>query len=200
MELIPTIQKLLAPMHRRVMLMVSRCVVSLVNDSLEMQRLQVTVLSGEVRDQVERFQEYGFTSNPFAGAEGVMVSVGGNHDHGIVIAVDDRRYRLQGLSGGEVALYDDQGQKVHLTREGIVIDGAGKPLMITNTPEVTLDTPVAHLTGSLQVDGAVTSDAEITGFASSSAPISLSGIRSWGNGHDHNDPQGGVSGTANQTL
>ena len=198
--MIPTIQKLIAPIHRRVMLMVSRCVVDLVNDSLEMQGLQIAVLSGEVRDNVERFQEYGLTSVPFQGAEGVMVSVGGNHDHGIVIAVDDRRYRLKGLADGEVALYDDQGQKVHLTRGGIVIDGAGKPLIITNTPEATIDTPLAHLTGALQVDGAVTSNAEITGLATSAAPISMSGIRSWADGHDHNDAQGGVTSASNQTL
>jgi len=198
--LISTIQKLIAPTHRRVMLMVSRCVVDIVSDAFKMQRLQITVLDGETRDNVERFQEYGFTSVPFQGAEGVMVSVGGNHDHGIVIAVDDRRYRLKGLANGEAALYDDQGQKVHLTRSGIVVDGAGKPILITNTPEATLDTPLTHLTGALQVDGSVTSDSEITGLATSAAPISMSGIRSWADGHDHNDPQGGVTSTSNQTL
>ena len=182
------------------MLMVSRCVVDIVSDAFKMQRLQITVLDGETRDNVERFQEYGFTSVPFQGAEGVMVSVGGNHDHGIVIAVDDRRYRLKGLANGEAALYDDQGQKVHLTRSGIVVDGAGKPILITNTPEATLDTPLTHLTGALQVDGSVTSDSEITGLATSAAPISMSGIRSWADGHDHNDPQGGVTSTSNQTL
>lgn len=198
--MISTIQKLIAPTHRRVMLMVSRCVVDIVSDAFKMQRLQITVLDGETRDNVERFQEYGFTSVPFQGAEGVMVSVGGNHDHGIVIAVDDRRYRLKGLANGEAALYDDQGQKVHLTRSGIVVDGAGKPILITNTPEATLDTPLTHLTGALQVDGSVTSDSEITGLATSAAPISMSGIRSWADGHDHNDPQGGVTSTSNQTL
>lgn len=180
--------------------MVSRSVVDLVNDSLQMQGLQLAVLSGEVRDNVERFQEYGFTSVPFGGAEAVMVSVGGNHDHGIVIAVDDRRYRLKGLQGGEAAIYDDQGQKVHLTRNGIVIDGSGKPFILTNTPGATIDSPLTHITGALQVDGDVTSDAEITGLASTSAPISMSGIRSWADGHDHDDAQGGVVSTPNQTL
>ncbi|WP_431477838.1 phage baseplate assembly protein domain-containing protein [Massilia eburnea] len=58
----------------------------------------------------------GFTSVPKPGAEGVVVFVGGNRDHGLVIAVEDRRFRLKGLASGEVAIYDDQGQKVHLTR------------------------------------------------------------------------------------
>ncbi len=38
--------------------------------------------------------------------------------------MSDRRYRLKGLQTGEVAVYDDQGQSVTLTREGIVVDGA----------------------------------------------------------------------------
>lgn len=98
-------------------MMVGRAVINLVNDSLKMQELQVTLLADEVRADVERFQEYGLTSHPIPGSEAVMVCVGGARDHGIVIAVDDRRYRLKALEQGEVALYDDQGQAVHLKRD-----------------------------------------------------------------------------------
>ena len=40
-------------------------------------------------------------------------------DIGLVVGVEDRRYRLVGLAGGEVAIYDDLGQKVRLKRNGI---------------------------------------------------------------------------------
>lgn len=76
--------------------------------------------------------------------------------------VADRRYRLQGLAAGEVALYDDLGQKVHLTRGGIVIDGAGLPMTIQNTPHLTADTAQFTLTGDLAVQGKIDAVGDVT--------------------------------------
>lgn len=147
------LDRLMAPMKRRILLMIGRAVVRLVNDGMKMQTLQISLLDGEVRANVERFQNYGFTSHPKPGAEAIAASVMGNRDHCVVLAVDDRRYRLQGLEAGEVALYDDLGQKVHLTRTGIVIDGAGLPVTVTNTPEIVLDTPLVTVTGDVVASG-----------------------------------------------
>jgi len=113
--------KMLAPLSRRLRLMTSRAVLSLISDATGMQIVQVKLLDGEVRDGIERVQNYGFTSVPHPGAEAIYLSLGGDRDHGIVITADDRRYRINGLRGGEAAIYDDLGQKVHLTRDGIVI-------------------------------------------------------------------------------
>lgn len=115
-----------AAMRRRFQMMVGRGVISSVDDGKLAQALQVELLADEAHDGVERFQDYGFTSVPYAGAEAVMVSVGGLRSHGIVVAIEDRRYRLTGLPAGEVALYDDQGQVVHLTRDGILIETTKK--------------------------------------------------------------------------
>lgn len=38
-----------------------------------------------------------------------------------MICVADRQFRLKNIAPGEVALYDDLDQKVHLTREGIIV-------------------------------------------------------------------------------
>lgn len=173
--------KLIAPLNRRVRLMVSRAILSAINDAGGIQAVQVKLLEGEVRDGVERFQNYGLTSVPFPGAEGVMVCVSGSRDHGILVAVDDRRYRLKSLLPGEVALYDDQGQKVHLTRNGIVVDGAGKQVTITNTPKVRMET-------SLEVTGEIKDNCDLpTGKT-------MSGMRAIYNAHTHTDPQGGSVG------
>jgi phage baseplate assembly protein V len=182
--MIATIQKMLAPIQRRVALMVNRCVITLVNDSLKMQGLQVNLMADVTRDGVERFQEYGFTSYPHAGAEGVMVSVGGNQDHGIVIAVDDRRYRLTGMLEGEVALYDDLGKAVHLKRTGIVVDGGGSPVQVTNAPAIDLDSPVVNTTGDLNVGGHIVAQGEVTDNAAT-VPKTMSGMRNAHNVHDH---------------
>src|SRR6266568_5083685 len=97
-----TLNKLVSPLKRRVMLMVGRAVLCAVNDDAKIQRTQISLLEGELRDQVERLQQYGFTSHPHVGAECVAVFVGGSRDHGLVIAVDDKRYRLTALKRGEV--------------------------------------------------------------------------------------------------
>jgi phage baseplate assembly protein V len=119
---------LIAPLQRRVAAMVSRAIVTLVFDAKTRQTLQLTALAGGLLDPIERFQQYGFTSVPFPGAEAIVVFPAGNRDHGIALSVEDRRYRLVGLAAGEAALYDDLGQVVHLTRTGIKITS---PLDIT---------------------------------------------------------------------
>ena len=90
---------------------VSRAVVKRVDDSKKRQIVQAGLLEGETREGLEHYQPYGFTSVPHAGAEGVALFAGGERDHGLLVAVDDRRYRLTGLENGEVALYTDEGDK-----------------------------------------------------------------------------------------
>jgi len=116
--------KALGPLARRLRLMASRAVLSLISDAPGVQVVQVRLLDGEVRGGIERMQNYGFTSVPLPGAEGVYLSLGGDRDHGVVIVADDRRYRVKGLAAGEVAIYDDQGQKIVLYRDRIEVEGA----------------------------------------------------------------------------
>lgn len=113
--------RFLGPMARRIGNLVTRGVVSAVNAGAKMQTLQLRLMAGETKDNVEHFEPFGFTSKPLAGAEHVTVFMDGDRSHGITLVVADRRYRLTGLQDGEVAIYDDQDQKVHLTRDGIVI-------------------------------------------------------------------------------
>ncbi len=138
------IRRLMAPYLRLIRMMVGRAVINLVNDGLKVQELQITLLAEETRSDVERFQEYGFTSHPHPGAEGVMVCVGGARDHGIVIAVEDRRYRLKGLVEGEAALYDDQGQAVHLKRD--------KKIHVYGCNEITIDAAIKQQVNSPEIN------------------------------------------------
>ncbi len=136
----------------RIRLAIARALVGQVNDGGGLQTVQIGIQADVGRDQAERFQQYGMTSVPHAGAECVTLSVGGNTDHQVVINVDDRRYRMRGLETGEVAMYDDQGMSIHLTRAGIVIRGAGKPMRLTDTTGIELDSAV-HVTRGMRVDG-----------------------------------------------
>src|SRR4051812_8058086 len=106
------LNQLLQPIRRQINAIVARAVVTVITDTKKLQQLQLAVLEGETRDLCERFQEYGFTSVPLAGAEAVVLFVGGRRDHPLVIAVDDRAYRKTGLQPGECALYNHQGAYV----------------------------------------------------------------------------------------
>lgn len=157
-DLLRGINKMLAPLARQIRNSIARGVLTLIDDSTALQRVQVTLMAlpqpdgsigQEIASNLEVIRQYGFTSVPWPGAEAVHVGVGGVRAHGIVIAIDDRRYRLTGLAAGEVALYDDLGQKVHLTRSGIVISGADLPVTITNTPKVRVESALFQVTGDI---------------------------------------------------
>ncbi|MEW5942530.1 MAG: phage baseplate assembly protein V [Pseudomonadota bacterium] len=140
------IAKMLAPLSRRLRLMASRAVLSLISDATGMQIVQVKLLNGEVRDGIERVQNYGFTSVPLPGAEAIFLSLGGDRDHGIVITADDRRYRVKGLQGGEVAIYTDEdkaaGEHRILFKRGKEIHLVAGASSIVMTPTgITITTP-----------------------------------------------------------
>lgn len=142
--MIDTIRKLLAPLQRRIMLMVSRGVVNMVNDALGIQGVQVKLLDGETFE-MERFQDYGLTSVPPDKSEHVAVFIGGNRDHGIVIKCDNRSARLKGLEKGEVALYTDEGASIKLLRNKVTEINANKVFIGNETIEL-LDQIVQLLT------------------------------------------------------
>ena len=121
-----TVRSLIAPVARRVRLLVTRAVVDRVNDSLRCQGLQVSLLSDELRDDVEHFQDYGFTSHPLVGAEGLFLAVGGNRSHGVVLGVTDRRYRPTNMSEGDVCLHTADGERVYLDRAGDLVNLGAK--------------------------------------------------------------------------
>lgn len=148
--LLRTLELYLAPLRRRVSMMVARGVIRLINDDTGVQGVQIEVLAGEVVDDAERFQDYGFTSVPLPGAEGVAVFVGGNRDHGLVIKIDDRRYRLKALQPGEVAMYTDEGDKIHIKRGGTIA--------VQAATEVEVTAPLASFSGNVTVDGTLVVD------------------------------------------
>lgn len=147
------LRRALAPLHRRISGMMARGVIRLVDDTKQCQEVQVDTLWNQTQDKTERFEQYGFASHPHPGAEGLLVYPGGNRSHSIMIAVSDRRYRLLNQQEGEVALYDDLGQVVRLTRTGIVVESpADITVQATGKLRLAGDTVVIHAGSLLQWD------------------------------------------------
>lgn len=144
----------LRTLARRIRMIAARGVVNLVNDGLKVQGVQMTLLADETM-QGQRFQEYGFTSVPKAGAEAIMLSIAGVRSHGVVIATDDGRYRVKNLKAGEVALYTDEGDTIIFKRGGKIaitsggeVDVTAPTVNLTATAAVSIVAPIVSINGS----------------------------------------------------
>lgn len=148
------VDRLLAPLRNRIGNLVVRATVKTVDDSMKMQELQVATGAGVddalvLHDDVERFQDYGFSSVPKEGAEGVFISLGGRGNLNLLVGVGDRRYRITGLQNGEVAVYDCTGSSIALKASGDI--------------QVTPSSGTLKVTGDLQVSGTVTGTTDVVG-------------------------------------
>lgn len=173
---------------RSVANLITRAVVTSLDSAKKCQAAGLKLIAGETKENVEYLEPYGFTSTAQEGAEGMVLFPNGDRSHGVVIVVADRRYRLKGLKPGEVALFDDQGQSVTLTREGIIVNGAGKPITLTNAPKARFEMPVES-TGDIKdnCDG---------------SGKTMADMRATYNGHTHpeNGDGGGTTSKPNQPM
>lgn len=108
------------PIATRIANSLARAVVQLVDDSKQLQLLQLGVLADESVDDAEHHQPYGFASVPLAGAEAIVIFPNGDRAHPLVVAASDRRYRPTGRTGGEVCLYTDEGDIIRLGRGHVI--------------------------------------------------------------------------------
>ncbi len=167
----------LRDLGNRVMMMFARGVVRAVNDEGGRQQLQVELLKGELRDGLERMQNYGITSHPLGG-DAAVAFLGGNREKGIILAVDDRRYRLT-LKAGEVALYDDLGNKVELLRD---------MLKVTAVQHLEAIAPTMKITSNVTIEGTLT----VAGNVATTGTLQNNG-KHVGSIHTHNGVQEGTN-------
>jgi phage baseplate assembly protein V len=132
--------------------MLARGTVVLVDALKKMQSLQLRLTAGELKDNVEHFEPYGLTSNPLEGAEVLTAFIGGDRSHAVVLVASDRRYRIQELKPGEVAIYTDEGDRIHFKR-GRIIDIETETLNIKASGSVNFDTPTITQSGQIVSQG-----------------------------------------------
>lgn len=162
------IKQLTDNMRNRVRMMVATGIVKLIyplgDPSGDLQKLQMTLLVGETRDKMEHWLPYGFAQHPHPESEGVVLFPDGDRSHGLVIGVADRRYRLKLTKVGEIAIYDDLEQKVHLTRDGIIVetsknlDLTGKKVKINGEFIINDEPYLKHHHTGVESGGSITGD------------------------------------------
>ena len=131
MDSIRAFQRLLTPILARIRRVIMGSVIKMVDDSGDLQKMQVQTIGRSVYDNIEKFGQFGFTSNPPAGLDSIIVERNGKY---ISIAIGDRKYRIKNLASGDVAIYDMRGQIVKLNADGITVNDAfGNTVTTTNS-------------------------------------------------------------------
>lgn len=185
--------RLIAPIMRRVRLMLGRAVVNIVNDGLKAQNIQVSMLEDEVPDDVERLQNYGQISVPLAGAEAIIACIGAQRDHGVALIVEDRRYRPTGLTDGDTGVYHFEGHRLRLTKDGRCIITC-KTVEIYADDHALIDSPKATFTGDVEIQKTL----KVTGTANTghlTAPnATLGGFDTVNHTHQEHGDGGGTTG------
>lgn len=176
----------LAPIDRRLRLAVCRAVLALVRPG-KTQRLQLGVMHNEVRDQVEHLENYGYASYPLAGAEALVLAVGGNRDHSVATVVHDPRYRPPDLEPGEVRVYTYQGEYIRLLPSREIKIKAQNTISLESETAVVLKAPDIQLQGPVSATQTVTAVSNIVSTAGmiSDSFGTLQAFRLIYNGHIH---------------
>ncbi|WP_295055578.1 phage baseplate assembly protein [uncultured Fibrobacter sp.] len=111
-------ERLLNPIKARIRLMVGKCLIS----ACEGLNVDISLLVGESRENVDFYQQYGFSSRPVGKVAGVALFVGGSRDNGVVVASrgedDDMGVNLE---PGEVSVHSRFGSEIRLKKDGSVV-------------------------------------------------------------------------------
>lgn len=171
------IARALQPWKDRLVMLVGRGVLAALEQGGVMRATVTGFGSDDVLEGREYIADYGHCSRPHPGAEALMLFLAGLRSNGVVIRLFDRRYSIN-LEYGEVAIHDDLGQTVHLTRTGII---AESPMNITVKAGETLRLEGKHV----QIHGSLSWSWDVNGFGQKLEYLSgvTWKITTWQQGH-----------------
>ncbi len=103
--------------------MLRRATILEVDDAGTQQRVRLRGLKGEEFSAVYRAQPHGLSSVPQAGAEAVLLALGGRSDRVVMLGGESGALRPTGLPPGATALYGAQGELVSLVQRAVRVVG-----------------------------------------------------------------------------
>lgn len=161
------------------------------------QTARIEALENDVKDAVERWQDYGFACNAVEG-QGLVINAGG---HTIVLRMDRIAERPQ-LAAYEVSVWHKEGHNVTL-RNGKVVEANCDIYRVNAAVKVELNTPVVAMSAKATVGDtlAVTNGITGGGTATLAGRLTAGGVTAAGkvlDGHTHPDlTSGGNTGPNN---
>lgn len=121
-----------------------------VTDNGPVQTVQMQLSQSETRDGTPRLAEFGFSSNPPAGSDAVVMFMAGQRTNGVIVGTGHQASRPQNLAPGETMIYTQDGKKIYLTASGgIIIDANGQDITIKNAQKIRAETPRLECTGDI---------------------------------------------------
>ncbi len=118
--MINLIKKVCDPLAEKINNIVSKCLINKTDDKSKTQTMQIELFTDEVREKVEHWQGYGFSSHTPKESEGICLFLGGERDRGIIIATEDKNSRVTNLEEGEVCVYSKEKDKIFLKKGNII--------------------------------------------------------------------------------
>lgn len=98
--------------------MIRRSTLGALGEGTNGQTFQVKTTANDVDDEVEFFEQHGFTSIPPSGSEGLVLRVGGERGSSVAIIFGSKTHRFQDLEQGEVAMYHGDGHAIIMRSNG----------------------------------------------------------------------------------
>lgn len=191
--------KLLAPIRRRIRQIATRAIVELVDTDTALTTLKMKISESESLEGLEHFEPFGFTTNPPADSEALVISLGGRREHSVVLQVANRKYRVRGLKPGDVALYNQNGDKLVMKMSGETeLSVSSKVVMKCPNFEITGDVQFIgniNLQGNLATTGKhdIGGDVSIGGSQATTGDVVGAGVSL--SGHVHGGVKSGGSST-----
>lgn len=118
------------------------------------QRVQVQGLADETLQEIEQLQQFGFTSHAPADTDVIVIPLGGDTSHGIVIASEHGSFRVKNLQSGEVAVYDESGSSIVL-KKGKLIEMNCDTLHIKAKTKIHMESPLVEASQVLTAQGQI---------------------------------------------
>jgi phage baseplate assembly protein V len=175
-----------------------------VNDSGQVQTVDVETSDGLVRAGIEVLQVFGHAGNPAAaGIACILLAVGADPGNYVALPLASPACRFGNQAAGDSTLYAADGSRVAVHNNGTIEVLAATKLVI-HTPDVEVVAPSGvTITGNVLVNGTITATGGIAsgGNATVNGSITVTAGDVIADGitlktHVHADPQGGRVGPA----
>lgn len=116
--IIRTVRRMTRGLSGKMRGMIRRSTLGALGEGTNGQTIQAKTTADDVDDEVELFEQHGFTSIPPSGSEGVVLRVGGERGSSVAILFGSKTHRFQDLEQGEVAVYHGDGHVIIMRTNG----------------------------------------------------------------------------------
>lgn len=170
----------------------ARCDIVQSDDDAAIQNVQVDIQADET-DTYQRYQNYGFNSNPPAGLDAIVSFPNGERLDGIVLGIGDAQYRVK-ADVGAVVIYTDEGDEIHLKRgnqieiktNSLTINASDNVTVNTGTFTVNASDKVARNTPIVEASGKVAAKQSIEDYQGQGGQT-MNKMREIYNAHKHTE-------------